>query len=75
MVGMDYEAHARADKAHKLARWCRTQEYSYEIVMSWQPWQWEYAAEFAGVRPPSQKTRGMVIGFLTPTPTIKDKRT
>lgn len=75
MATNQFEVRGRADKAHRLARYLRGQGYSYTDVLEFEPHQWELASELAGLKnPPSDKTQGMVIGFLTPTPTIKDTR-
>lgn len=58
----------RANKAHKLARLCRQNGWDHNDAARWTDEQWETAAAMAEVNPPSEKTRGMVIGFLTPNP-------
>lgn len=63
-----YEIEGRADKAWKLARLIRSKGFDYLDAAEFESSQWETLAGLAGMKkPPSDLTRGMVIGFLTPT--------
>lgn len=61
-----WEIEGRADKAWKLTRWCQNHGVDSAMVAGWTDLQWSVAAKAAGVKLPSDRTRGLVIGFLTP---------
>lgn len=65
-MGSRYETEGRADKCWRIARWCRSNGYDHETVAGWDDWQWEIAAAAAKVNTPSERSRGQVVGYLTP---------
>lgn len=64
----DYEAEGRFDKAHKLARAARRMGVDHETMARWDDSQWETLTALARLKKlPSERTRGMAIGFVTPS--------
>ena len=78
-----FVSRGRFNKAHILARWCRDNGYTAVEVSEWGDVQWEMATDDINANPipgqnrinyPSETTRGMTVGFLTETLTVKDTR-
>lgn len=74
-----WETQGRAHYAQTLARWLIREGYRPEVVSTWTGAQWLEAAKLAGIRSavergkvPSEKTRGMVVGLITPSPVHDD---
>lgn len=70
-----HEVAGRADYAQKLARWLIRNGFGPELISSWTEAQWLEAARLAGMpsavargKVPSEQTRGMIIGLVTPSP-------
>jgi hypothetical protein len=70
-----FEIAGRADYAQKLARWLLRNGYTAELISTWTEWQWLEAARMAGMpsavkrgKVPSEQTRGMIVGLVTPSP-------
>lgn len=59
-----HEDAARWTKAWTLTRWLQKHGHAAEKVAEWSDVQWELAAQEAGVKSPSEKTRAMVCGML-----------
>ena len=61
-----HELEGRYHKAWELARYLSSAGIDHVTAAGWDADQWNAAAGMAGVKPPSDKTQGMVIGMLTP---------
>lgn len=67
-----FEIEGRADKAWKLARLLRARGYSFQDAAEFEDSQWETLADLAKLKKaPSERTKGMVVGFLTPAKQLR----
>ena len=79
MAESRWETEGRAHYAQTLARWLIREGYRPAVVSTWTGAQWLEAARMAGIRSaiergkvPSDRTRGIVIGLITPSPVHGD---
>lgn len=60
-----FEVRGRANKAHQIARFIRSQGYGLMQVWGWSDSQWSSVSSLAGASSaPSLETRGVVIGLM-----------
>jgi hypothetical protein len=59
-----FETSGRWTKAWRLALALQPREVTADMARGWTDDQWKTAAGLAGVRPPSETTRAMVVGLL-----------
>ena len=79
MAESRWETQGRAHYAQTLARFLIREGFLPAVVSTWTDAQWLEAARLAGIRSavergkvPSDKTRGMVVGLITPSPVHDD---